>query len=84
MSKVLEDILNGIENVNEVKDILKSISIKKAFINKKTNTWEIHLIANTFISEENIQFIKKILSSIFNISGDLILIIENSEKRKYN
>lgn len=82
MSKVLEDILNGIENVNEVKDILKSISIKKAFVNKKTNTWEIHLIANTFISEENIQFIKKILSTKFNISGDLILIIENSEKKK--
>ncbi|SKA87005.1 DNA polymerase III catalytic subunit, PolC type [Caloramator quimbayensis] len=81
MSKILEDVLQDMDYSNEIKEISKNVYIKKAFINKNTNTWNIHLLANTNISEERLNIIKRILCSRFNISGKLMIEIETNTKK---
>ncbi|QCX32275.1 PolC-type DNA polymerase III [Caloramator sp. E03] len=80
MSIVLEDILYDEDGINDIKDISKSVYIKKAFINKTTNTWEIHFITNTDIDNNKIEAIKKFLCNKFNISGEVTFHIENNIK----
>lgn len=76
MLKALEEILGDEEGL---KEIAKSIYIKKACVNRKTNIWEIKLSSSRDISEERLETIKTILSKKFNISGRLLVEIENNK-----
>lgn len=81
MPKILEDVLQDMDYSNDIKEISKNVYIKKAFINKNTNTWNIHLLTNTNISQERLNVIKKVLCKRFNISGKLMIEIETNTKK---
>jgi DNA polymerase-3 subunit alpha (Gram-positive type) len=77
MLKTLHEVINE-ENNLSIAEALKNTYIKKVSINKSSNSWDIFLSSNNELSENHIKTIKDVLSSKFQISGNINIIFEKA------